>query len=137
MTISREFVNPRLFDMSNGKPLLSHARKLTDAELLGKLELVGIGLDKPSYAEIAEHALSAEEIFNTAVTAEVRSRFKRPLDEDWIWVALTILWERWFPQWPNFEQLDERIQAGYAVSENNPSNACEQWVKAWEDFLLL
>jgi hypothetical protein len=122
---------------SNGKPLLSHAGKLTEAELLGKLERVGIDLDKPSFAEIAEHALSAEEIFNTSVTPEVRSRFKSSVDADWVWFALTILWERWFPQWPNFEQLDDRIQAGYALSESDPAAACEQWANTWEDFLLL
>ncbi len=122
---------------SSGKPLLSHARKLTEAELLGKLERVGIGLAKPSYAEIAEHALSAEEIFKTALTTEVRSRFKRPFDEDWVWLALTILWERWFPQWPNFEQLDERIRAGYALSQGDPCAACADWGEAWKDFLLL
>ena len=52
---------------STGKPLLSQSRKLTEAELLGKLEAVGIRLDKSSYAEIAEPALSAEAICRTVV----------------------------------------------------------------------
>ena len=66
---------------------------------------------------LAEHALSAQEICRTIITAEVRSRCKNPLDEDWVWLALTVLWERWFPERPNFEQLDEAMQAGYAHSE--------------------
>ena len=53
---------------STGKPLLSQSRKLTEAELLGKLESVGIRLDKSSYAQIAEPALSAEDICRTVVT---------------------------------------------------------------------
>ena len=120
-----------------GKPVLSDARKLTDAELLEKLDRVGIGLDKPSYAEIAEHAISAEEISRTALTAEVRSKFATPFDEDWVWMALTVLWERWFPQWPNLEQLDDAIQAGYDLSKTDWAGACEQWTRAWEDFLLM
>src|SRR5437867_6569552 len=54
----------------NGKPLLSQARLLTDAELLGKLRAVGIKLDKPSYRGQCERALSAEEL------CERRSRRK-------------------------------------------------------------
>ena len=120
-----------------GKPLFSHVRALTDDALVEKLRQVGIPLDKNSYAEIAEHALSAEEIARTAVTDEVRARFRGPFDEDWVWLALAVLWERWFPQWPNFEQLDDQIQAGYALLKNNTPDTCERWLAAWRDFLLM
>jgi hypothetical protein len=121
----------------NGKPLLSQARQLTDAALLERLRRLGIELDKTSYAEIAEHAHSAEEMARTALTAEVLSRCKHRFDEDWVWLALTVLWERWFPQWPNLEQLDDRIQAGYAFQHSDPLAACEPWLQAWEGFLIL
>lgn len=102
-----------------GKALLSHARTLTDEALLEKLRQVGVPIDKNSYAEIAEHALSAEEISERAVTTEVRARFRGRFEEDWVWFGLTVLWERWFPRWPNFEQLDDRMQAGYALSNTD------------------
>lgn len=116
---------------------MSQARALSDTALLERLHRVGIELDKNSYAEVAEHALAAEEIAQTTVTAEVRSRFRERFDEDWVWFALTVLWERWFPQWPNFEQLDDRIQAGYALTDTDSAAACERWFPAWEDFLLM
>ena len=120
-----------------GKPLLSHARTLTDEVLLEKLDRLGIEIDKNSYAEIAEHALAAEEIARTAVTSEARARFRGRFEEDWVWLALTVLWERWFPQWPNFEQLDDQMQAGYALSDNDSPGVCEQWWPAWEDLRLM
>ena len=104
-----------------GKPLLSHARAMTDEALLEKLRRVGIQFDQNSYAEIAEHALSVEAISRMVVTSEVRAQFRGRFEEDWVWYALTVLWERWFPQWPNFEQLDDQMQAGYALMKNDPS----------------
>src|SRR5436190_3300318 len=92
----------------NGKTLLSQARRLSDAELLAKLHRIGIELSKASYAEVAEHAMSAQEVAQTAMTAQVRARLKNRFDEDWVWLALTVLWERWFPERPNTEQLDDR-----------------------------
>lgn len=121
----------------SGKPLLSHARTLTDEQLLDKLRRVGIELSEASFAEVAEHAMSAEEIAKTAITADVQERFETPADEDWVWLALTILWERWYPEWPNLEQLDDRMQAGYALSGSDPVGTCEQWFEAWKDFLIL
>lgn len=120
-----------------GKPLLSHARALADEALLARLQDTGIGFDKNSYAEMAEHALSAEEVFRTTVTDEVRARFTERFHEDWVWLALTVLWERWFPQWPNFEQFDDQVQAGYALAETDPGGACEIWLPAWEAFLRM
>jgi len=120
-----------------GRSVLSHARTLSDEALLEKLHRVGIEIDKNSYAEIAEHALSAEEIFNTAMTSEVRARCRERFAEDWVWFALTVLWERWYPQWPNFEQLDDQMQAGYARLTGDGPGACEQWLAAWEDFRLM
>jgi hypothetical protein len=120
-----------------GKPLLSQARAMADAALLQRLHRVGIEIDKESFAEMAEHALAAEEMAKTAVTTQVRSRFQNSFDQDWVWLALTVLWERWFPHWPNFEQLDDRIQAGYALADTDSAAACEKWFRAWEDFLLI
>jgi len=120
-----------------GRPLLSQARKLPDEALREKLERWGIEIDKNSYAEIAEHAISAEEIAETAVTAEVRARFRGAFEADWIWLALTVLWERWFPEWPNLEQLDQQMQAGYALLKKDSAGACELWLPAWQDFLLM
>jgi len=117
--------------------MFTQARRLTDAELVEQLRQVGIELDKASYASLAERALSVRSVFQQLFTDSVRARCQRPSDQDRVFVALAVLWERWFPQWPNFEQLDQRMQAGYAFMEAAPAAACEKWFGAWEDFLRL
>src|SRR5271165_3165412 len=47
---------------SAGKVLRSHARQLTDDDLLAKLRTFGIELDRPSLERLCREALSAEEI---------------------------------------------------------------------------
>src|SRR5438128_908251 len=47
------------------------------------------------------------------------------------------LWERLLPEWPSFEMLDERMQAGYAaLKANEVTRACDLWLDVWEGFKL-
>ena len=65
---------------------------------------------------------------------EYRPQFPSVTQEDWIWIGLTVLWERWFPDRPNFEMIDDGMQAGYELMEKGQSKAaCEAWVKVWRD----
>ena len=62
--------------------------------------------------------------------AETRRR-----DEvDWLWISLLALWQRWWPDRPSLELLDDKIQAGYAQDpENDPHAATVTWLNAWSD----
>jgi hypothetical protein len=33
---------------------------------------------------------------------------------DWVWISLLALWQRWWPDRPGLELLDDKMQAGYA-----------------------
>jgi hypothetical protein len=60
------------------------------------------------------------------------------MQSDWIWVCLTALWQRWFPDQPGFELLDDKIEAGYELQgPGRDAAACRIWLEAWRDVLGL
>ena len=57
---------------------------------------------------------------------------------DWVWISLVCLWERWFPDRPNFEMLDDRMQQGYDANDRKDRLATTQhWLQAWRDIQYL
>jgi hypothetical protein len=120
-----------------GKILLSDARRLSDAELLGKLTMFNIVLDRESFPEQCSHALSAEDLSRSLEGSPTFRPTLRAMDGDWLWLGLTVLWERWCPNVPNFERLDDRIQEGYLFLYGNSAEACDHWLDAWRDVVAL
>jgi tetratricopeptide (TPR) repeat protein len=48
------------------------------------------------------------------------------------------LWERWFPDEPCFELLDDKMQAGYQLqAPGEAAAACTIWLGAWNDALRI
>lgn len=96
----------------NGKRTLSHGRTLSDEVLLEKLHSLGLQeVNRQWLDHWSRQSPSAEAL---AVRCAEQSEAKIPaMEEDWIWIALTCLWERWFPERPNIEMIDDRMQAGY------------------------
>ena len=87
----------------------------------------------PAY--LAVRALSAEE-----VAGPIAARLK--LDDDmtvnWVWISLLALWQRWWPDRPGLELLDDKMQAGYARDAEHDSHAAVvTWLDAWSDVLRL
>ena len=117
-----------------GRPLRSAAQPLSEAELLARLATFGIALDRPTLEGLAAQALSAEEIAKPLLD-RIRFRSKREeRDSDWIWVCVAALWERWLPDLPSFERLDDRMQAGYdLLAPRHVVPACRTWLTAWAD----
>src|SRR6516162_5210570 len=119
---------------SAGKVLRSDAKQLTDDDLLAKLRSFGIELDRPSLERLCREALSAEEIATSWLDQRTFRGRQAEMESDWIWVCLTALWQRWFPDQPCFELLDDKIEAGYDLQG---SAACRIWLEAWKDVLGL
>jgi tetratricopeptide (TPR) repeat protein len=117
-----------------GRPLRSTAQPLSEADLLAKLRTFGIALDRPTLESLAAQALSAEEIAKPLLD-HIGLRSKREEREsDWIWICVAALWQRWLPDTPSFERLDDRIQAGYDLLEaRQVVSACRTWLDAWAD----
>ena len=116
------------------KVLRSDAKPLTDDELLAKLRSFDIELDRPWLERRCREALSAEEIATPLLEQRTFHGRQGEMESDWIWVCLTTLWQRWFPDQPCFELLDDKIEAGYDLKG---SAACRIWLEAWKDVLGL
>lgn len=116
------------------KTLLSDARKLSDEELLAKLESLGITAGKHWLGELCARHRSAEEL-SKVLYAEYDLKGS---DSDWIWFCTTILWERWFPDVPNLEMIDDTMQLGYErLARKDVAGACEAWLSYWRAVLKL
>ena len=116
------------------KVLRSDAKNLTDDDLLAKLRSFGIELDRPALERLCREALSAEEIATPLLNQRTFHGRQAEMESDWIWVCLTALWQRWFPDQPCFELLDDKIETGYDIQG---SAACRIWLEAWGDVLGL
>ena len=114
--------------------LRSDAKPLTDDEWLAKLRSFDMELDRPWLERYCREALSAEEMATPLLDQRTFPGRQAEMESDWIWVCLTTLWQRWFPDQPCFELLDDKIEAGYDLQG---SAACRIWLEAWKDVLGL
>jgi tetratricopeptide (TPR) repeat protein len=115
--------------------VLSDARKLSEQELLEKLESLGITIDKNTFKELCNGYISAEEL-----SQYLTKRYKIISGEDcdWVWFCIAILWEKWFKNIPNLEMIDDKMQKGYSeCKKDHTIRACEIWLSYWDDVLAL
>lgn len=117
------------------KVLRSDAKRLSDGELLAKLRSFGIELDRSSLERLCDQALSAEEIAQPLLDQRTFRGRQQQMGSDWIWICLSALWQRWFPDKPSFESLDDKMQAGYELQASGAVAACRVWLGAWSDVL--
>jgi tetratricopeptide (TPR) repeat protein len=118
-----------------GKPRRSLGRAMSDEQLLEKLRSFGLELDQATLGEWCRKVPSAQEL--SEQLRRTRPLRLREMDEDWLWICLVVLWERWFPDLPNFERIDDKMQAGYDAVEPDQARACEVWLDTWRDILAL
>lgn len=116
------------------RPFLSHGRSLLDDELLAKLRQLGIDAQPRWLVDNFPNFVSAEVMSNALVDC---AETEIPDAEvDWVWIAITCLWERWQSNLPNMEMVDDKMQAGYAaLNEGDPLQACRLWLETWRGIL--
>jgi tetratricopeptide (TPR) repeat protein len=130
--------NAAFREQTAGRPLRSNGKGLSDDELLEKLRSFGVELDRPKLALLFDKYLSAEEIAGPLIETYVAASKAKGFESDWIWICICALWERWFPDKPSFEMLDDKMQSGYEATRlNEGESACWLWLDAWDDFLQL
>lgn len=121
-----------------GRPLRLNAQKFSDGELLTKLRSFGINLDRTTLGRLCDSALSAQEIAEPFLEQCAFKTTREELEGDWIWICLVSLWQRWFPDKPGFEMLDDKMHAGYErMQAKDELRACRLWLKAWNDVLCI
>ena len=116
-----------------GKAVLSTGRSLSTKQLVARLRPLHVVLDRDAFADLCSAFCSAEELSQSLVQSK-RARLSIDLDEDWLWICLAVLWERWYPDVPSMEILDDRIQRGYEHRQQQDLQAAfEIWSRAWKD----
>ena len=108
---------------------------MSDEQLIEKLRSFGLELDLATFGEWCRSVRSAQEL--SEELRRTRPLRLRVMDEDWLWICLVVLWERWFPDLPNFERIDDKMQAGYDVVKSDQARACDIWLDTWRDILTL
>ena len=53
------------------------------------------------------------------------------LDEDFLGFAACELWRRWIPERPSMEMIDDWLEQGYELVNQDVCAACEHWWQAW------
>jgi tetratricopeptide (TPR) repeat protein len=128
--------NAELREKAAGRPTRSLAKPLTNEELVAKLRSFGIDLDRASLGALCNESLSAEEIARPLIERCVFQNRWEKLQGDWIWVCVEALWQRWYPDKPSFEMLDDKMQAGYKLnSAGKVEDGARIWLEAWNDIL--
>jgi hypothetical protein len=118
----------------NGRPHLSLGRNMSDDELIGKLRQLGLDVGREWLLDTFPRYISAE-----AMAREMIDRAPSPIVEiqkDWVWIAVTCLWERWQPELASTEAVNDKMQAGYAALKGRDCvRACTLWVETWHAVL--
>jgi hypothetical protein len=113
-----------------GRVVLSDGRKLSDDALLAKLRSMDLPVDSERFLALSRTFFSAQDMAES-----VYKRLRQPMQpwgEDWVWIAFTCLWERWQPDRPSLEMLDDWMQLGYKAEQRGDSaEACRLWLAVW------
>ncbi|MEI8371292.1 MAG: SEC-C metal-binding domain-containing protein [Planctomycetota bacterium] len=118
----------------SGRPLLSHGRTLSDDTLLAKLHSLGLDVQRQRLLDIIPCFISAQEAAEEMI--ERASSSIPDSGADWVWIAITCLWERWQPELPNTEMVNDKMQAGYAaLKAGDVAQACRLWLETWRAIL--
>ena len=129
--------DPEYRKNATGKVLRSDAKWLTDGELLTRLRSFGIDVTRSSLGQLCGTTLSAQEIAQPLLDERTFSGEPEQMESDWIWICLAALWQRWFPDQPCFETLDDKIQLGYELRSSEVAVASRVWLEAWDDVLRI
>ena len=121
----------------NGKCTLSDGRNLSDEALLAKLHALGLNEVDRQWLDESTKKYPCVQALATAITKH--SNLEIPDNQlDWVWISLVCLWQRWFPDRPNFEMLDDRMQQGYdAYDRNEALETAQLWLQAWRNIQSL
>ncbi len=81
---------------------------MSDEDLLSKLHSLRFSMNRSRLLEMIPRFASAQDM-SEALFLEHKTNIPGTM-EDWVWIALTCLWERWSPDEPNMEIVDGRPQ---------------------------
>ncbi|KXA89671.1 hypothetical protein AKJ61_02410 [candidate division MSBL1 archaeon SCGC-AAA259B11] len=118
-------------------------RDLSTEQIVQKLQDFGVDFGEEQFLEDVHDFHSASELADH--WREVYPVTATGFDEDFIWLAATVLWERLAPDVVSSEQLDDMMQKGYdllygpfmerkraGLRDRKQIEACNLWLEVWE-----
>lgn len=123
---------------AKGKVLMMDVRNMSVEDILDKLNSIGLRINREIMSELCIKHISAESL---AMWLEKDRKLKN-FNEDWTWLGIRVLWERWFPEIQNLEMLDDKMQKGYELLIDSTNhrlleriniNVLEVWGETWDD----
>lgn len=110
---------------------MDEIRDFSTEQIIQKLRHFGVELSEEKFLEDVKNFYSASSLADNWM--KIHPVTAKGFDEDFIWMAATVLWERLAPNVVNSEQIDELMQEGYdLISEKNTIEGCEKWLETWE-----
>lgn len=113
------------------RPTLAHVRALDDDQIVRDLATLGVQIDRSAFTGTAAPFRSAEDLTKWLVE-------NKPVGVDgWqqerLWLDLVVLWERWSPDRPCSEMINDWMSDGYdAMRRNQPASViADLWLRAW------
>lgn len=104
---------------------------LSTGEILARLRTLGVDTSRDDYLALAAGQTSAWAISNEWRAAVAR-RLPRH-DDDFLGLAACELWQRYCPERPSIEMLDDQMQEGYQlIQERQWARACDIWWEVWQ-----
>ncbi len=105
-------------------------RRMPTEGILDRLRAIGVELDEGRFRELASEHWSSIALADEALLAQVPD--VEIDDEDFVWMAAYVLWDRLLPGWPSVEQLDDAMQEGYGLlGRGDLAGAVARWGDAW------
>ena len=106
-------------------------KPLSTEEIIQKLQGFGVPFDEEIFLKEVKKFNSAEDLVGSWFEEYPISA--HGLDEDFIWMACVVLWERLAPDIMHTERLDDMMQEGYSYLEaKNVKKACDIWGNVWK-----
>lgn len=121
--------------ISNAEPVfhscIDGIRQYTTKQIILSLQNLGFHFDKTQFLQDVKRFDSACNLAD--YWFENYPIYARGHDEDFVWMACIVLWERFAPDVMNIERIDEMMQKGYAYMEARLSKeTCDFWLQVWE-----
>ena len=109
---------------------MQKVESLTTEEIIKKLREFGIEFKKDQFILDAHRFYSVEELarnWETSVSVNLDG-----FESDFIFFAVTVLWERLTPDIICFEKIADMIDEGYEfLDKDEEKRACESWLESW------
>lgn len=109
---------------------IQKVRKMSTQEIIGKLGSMNVKFDPETFKKQAQDYVSAIQLAEDHYYTQDYYALNK--DEDFIWLAITELWNRYTPGVINVEMIDDSMQEGYKGLKNRDyEQGIEKWEKAW------